>query len=1297
MQLTQRVRRTSLMAMALTVALLAPQAALAQPAPDPGGDGRPAIVTPGDQTDPALPEAPADVPSEQRDELLGDDWPTSPDRAWTTVGDDRGLHVLVAEGREGYAWRTVASLSEPGFEADRWIGNACVTGSGDRLVVVYAPRTFTNQAQLFERGGFTAVVELSTGVVTKLPVQTSLAYYNPGCGSGETAVLTQGGVEDIGKTRLLEVDASTGSLGAPVEVPGQLTSAVPVGDAIVAADAGRLVEVAPDGTRTALALTSGVPFELHPDGAGGVVFLEREGERAQVRRAAPGPDGEATVTTLASGPLDRLGLTADAEGHVVITGEARLASPLPTAVQRLDVPKDSAVSTTGVVALTAVQTEAPTADGDPAVVGLTAEVPATGADLAFTVEVLGAPEVAEALSPALSEAEPGPPGEAASAGEGSSTDPVDSDRTCSVPRNDPLTQVYQPKPRQVEWAVDQAVTDSLYVQRAADWKQSGLPAYTPQGMFPPRTLQGGGRVPAQIMLGILAQESNLGQASYHALPGVTGNPLIGNFYGRQRRGDSRGDAWAIRWDKADCGYGVAQVTDGMRLGGDRLPTHQRAIAVDFAANIAAGLQILQDKWNQTRAAGMTVNDGNSRYIENWFFAIWAYNSGFYPDSGNGSPWGVGWLNNPVNPNYPAHRLPFLDGHPEHAAHPQHWPYPEKVIGFAAHSFTLIESPGVRVAAFRPAWWTTIENRANAKPPVTLFCDATNDCEPGATHQPTDPDVANEPAGPCAHIDADGEYDLRCWYHEPVTWKANCATAATCGNELLRFDPGYAYQADGASYPPNCSLDGLPAGALVIDDVVDSVPSVRPDCERPWTNQGTFRLDFQEDGTGQYRSKIDFHQIGGGFGGHFWFAHTRTSEESNDRKLDVTGTWTLDRRMAGWARVLVHMPDHGAHTQQARYEIDLGNGDTQTRTLLQRTLQHRWVSLGAFRFDGTPSVSLSNVTLDGDGTEDVAWDAVAIQPLPGKPRHQIVALGDSYASGEGGSSTDGAAYYPETNNNGGNAYRNGCHRSPHSWSRQGRLADSATSIGDRADAWNTDVDYHLLACSGAQTENILPTGITNQFGDPSSPQYRDLTQLDRGFLDEHTTLVTLSVGGNDAQFGPIIQECIALAGPIECFNAQLPNDDLTLAERAARDVPGPVKASVMQTLEWIHREAPNAKVVLMGYPMLLEPGCILGCVPGLSGPEISWLNDMSRFLNAHLEGAAEEVAATGVDVMFADPVDDFLGYGIGAADEAIYGLVFTKTAGDTPGPSPSQQSFHPNIAGAGLYANALDRALRRLGL
>ncbi len=192
----------------------------------------------------------------------------------------------------------------------------------------------------------------------------------------------------------------------------------------------------------------------------------------------------------------------------------------------------------------------------------------------------------------------------------SSTDPVDAAATCAVPRNDVKSQVYQPTPRQVEWAADQAVINNLGMTRPANWKQSGLSSWTPQGLFPPIALDGGGRVHVQVLLGIMSQESNLWQASGKALSGVIANPLVGNFYGRQVYDADESNDWDINFSEADCGYGVTQITDGMRKAGMTRPgevalstTQQRAAGLDYATNIAAGLRILQDKWNQTRAGG----------------------------------------------------------------------------------------------------------------------------------------------------------------------------------------------------------------------------------------------------------------------------------------------------------------------------------------------------------------------------------------------------------------------------------------------------------------------------------------------------------------------------------------------------------------------------------------------------------------------------------------------------------------------------------------------------------------------
>ncbi len=74
------------------------------------------------------------------------------------------------------------------------------------------------------------------------------------------------------------------------------------------------------------------------------------------------------------------------------------------------------------------------------------------------------------------------------------------------------------------------------------------------------------------MLGVLAQESNLCQGARFAVPGVTANPLIGNYFGIDYYNDTPSDDWTIDWAEADCGYGIGQITDGMRKPGMGQPT-----------------------------------------------------------------------------------------------------------------------------------------------------------------------------------------------------------------------------------------------------------------------------------------------------------------------------------------------------------------------------------------------------------------------------------------------------------------------------------------------------------------------------------------------------------------------------------------------------------------------------------------------------------------------------------------------------------------------------------------------------
>ncbi|GCD99630.1 golvesin C-terminal-like domain-containing protein [Embleya hyalina] len=949
----------------------------------------------------------------------------SQDRAWTTTGDADGFHVMVADAKDQYGWRTAASLSEPGFDTDTWIGNACVTGSGQRAVVVYAPRTFTNKPQLMARGGFTAIVDLASGQVTKLDLQASLSYYNPGCGVDEGAILTQSPGEDKTSTRLVRVDAATGALSPAVETKGQVTSAVPAKDgSIVAADGGALVKIEANGASTRLAATRGVPFRLTADRDGGVVYLDKltapqaksaAAERltaTQIRKPEP---KKTKPTELAAGPLAETGLARDAAGTVYVTGPVKqTADKLPDVVRLLPTaPKDAKVGTRG----ESVLTRTAWADGkdtridpDEAVavrpVSIDLTVRATGRTASAVVDPAAkpGPNIVQGKdrSPKLPAPKDQPQAALAGGGQsltdprppGSSTQIVEAERTCAVPRNDPSNQAMQPKPRQVEWAVDQAIVGNLdnKVSRPANWKNLGMPAYQPQAMFPLQALSGGGsRVPAQVMLGVTAQESNMWQASRTTVPGVTGNPLIGNYYGINYYDGNPANDWDIDWSKADCGYGITQVTDHMRLAGredGKLPAwdyqQQRAVALDYTANIAAGLQILTEKWNVTHDNGLIVNNGNSAKIENWYFALWAYNSGFYPNPGDGGPWGVGWANNPANPEWDAGRLPFLekgdgsDNYPD-AAHPQDWPYQEKVIGWAGHPLEGLESPGKMVAGYRQAWWngrdgdaTTVGTakyyRAQAKPPEGLFCAPENACD--AT-KITDA-ASNDPGvGPCTRA------DHKCWWNKPATYKLDCDYS--CGNDLVRFNTTYPEEPDGTAYPPACTLNGLPAGALVVDDVPDNVPSIRPDCGHSWTNAGTFTMTFGNDpNAGTFPAKVDTHQLGAGFGGHFYFAHTRR-DDPKGQLLKVLGEWAFNQAVTGPAKVFVHLPDHGAQTKQATYEIENGWGKPVRRTISQAGATNRWVELGVFRFAGVPKIRLNSITADGTGDQDVAFDAVAVAP------------------------------------------------------------------------------------------------------------------------------------------------------------------------------------------------------------------------------------------------------------------------------------------------------------------------------
>ncbi len=81
-----------------------------------------------------------------------------------------------------------------------------------------------------------------------------------------------------------------------------------------------------------------------------------------------------------------------------------------------------------------------------------------------------------------------------------------------------------------------------------------------------------------------------------------------------------------------CGYGVMQITSGMGGGAGFDPN---LVVADYRYGIGTGAKILIDKWNSRYSLGYRVGENDPRIVEDWYYAVWAYN-------------GFAWKNNPNN-------------------------------------------------------------------------------------------------------------------------------------------------------------------------------------------------------------------------------------------------------------------------------------------------------------------------------------------------------------------------------------------------------------------------------------------------------------------------------------------------------------------------------------------------------------------------------------------------------------------------------------------------------------------------
>jgi lysophospholipase L1-like esterase len=253
-----------------------------------------------------------------------------------------------------------------------------------------------------------------------------------------------------------------------------------------------------------------------------------------------------------------------------------------------------------------------------------------------------------------------------------------------------------------------------------------------------------------------------------------------------------------------------------------------------------------------------------------------------------------------------------------------------------------------------------------------------------------------------------------------------------------------------------------------------------------------------------------------------------------------------------------------------------------------------------------------------------------------------------------------------------------------------LGDSYTAaplvpnlVGRPIGCGRSDHDYPALVATA--------TGVT-QFHDESCSAAKtdDMTAPQRVLLGIHTpqfdglvpdaTLVTIGIGGNDVQLVDAAVKCVQLGLLSPLGNAcrrhfAKPGGGDAIVDRIA--VTGP---KIAATLQGIHARAPQARVLIVGYPAV-APRDGRGCYPlvPLSSDDLSYLDEMLRRTNAML---AEQAAAS--DAEYVDTYDESVGHDVctGPRTRWFEGLIPTSPA----------FPIHPNGRGEASMARSVLRVL-----
>lgn len=276
------------------------------------------------------------------------------------------------------------------------------------------------------------------------------------------------------------------------------------------------------------------------------------------------------------------------------------------------------------------------------------------------------------------------------------------------------------------------------------------------------------------------------------------------------------------------------------------------------------------------------------------------------------------------------------------------------------------------------------------------------------------------------------------------------------------------------------------------------------------------------------------------------------------------------------------------------------------------------------------VALTCLALTACGTEPEEPPETGAQTTASDLPHDYVALGDSYAAL---GSRDAVLSGPEF-----------CRRADDNYPSQ-VLADARVTGQD-------------ASCQGAVTDDLLRPRNTGSEEIPA--------QLDS--LTENTDLVTLSIGGNDIEFG-------GLAGCFgQAMNAGRPSDCATTWDGPTRAQLAELPDALDQVHQAIADRSPDARVIVTGYLPLIAPGDDCAEIAAISDADRAWVTALTDELNQVVADAAER---HGADMVLPPEAAEHTGC---AAPEQRWVAFHGNETGAYP--------MHPTPAGQAAMAQAV---------